>query len=76
MTEQCRAVSVRANRDYIQALKVLASERGIQIGDLVREALDTSLGESIQSKVLFFAKTDYQNSQSVDKKVIIDPGAA
>lgn len=73
--DPCRAVSVRANRNYIKALKVIASERGIQIGDLVREALDTTLGETIQSKSLFFDKADYQNSQSVGSTAS-EPGAA
>ncbi len=75
MPEKSTAVSVRANRNYIRALKVLASERGLPIADLVREALDKTLGESIEAKVLFFATIDCQNSQSNDNPVS-GPGAA
>lgn len=75
--EPCKAVSIRADRDYIQALKVIATERGITVGDLVREVLDlSSIGERIQTKVLFFKQNDYQNSQSVEKTVNTGTGAA
>lgn len=74
--EACRAVSVRADKDYIQALKVIATERNMVIGDLVRMMIDRSLGETIQEKMLFFKRNDCQNSHSVEKEVNSDPGAA
>lgn len=74
--EACRAVSVRADKDYIQALKVIAMERGKHVGDLVREILDLSIGSSIQDKMLFFKQNDYQNSQSREKQVNTGSGAA
>lgn len=61
--ESATAVSIRANRQYLRALRQLAEEKNQPVADLVRAAIDTAYGAEIEPILSFFAKRDYQNRQ-------------
>lgn len=69
------AVSLRANRPYVQSLRALAEKKGVTVADLVRDALDAQLGEELKSFVIFFANSGNDDSQSTIANSI-GPGAA
>jgi hypothetical protein len=48
------AVSLKAQKPYVQALRALADQRDISIGLMVRQALDAQLGSELQPLVSFF----------------------
>lgn len=52
--ERMRAISIRADRQYIKALLAVAYHRGVTGGDLVRQALDDKYGREIQERLSFF----------------------
>jgi hypothetical protein len=57
-------ISLRGDREYVNALAVLAKREGTSIGVLVRRALDEKYGESLQSiSALFFADAETKMSQ-------------
>jgi hypothetical protein len=61
------AVSIRADRQYIQAIKAIAAKHGKAIADLVYEAVEAQHGSEIQQQLSFFASIDYKNSQETKK---------
>ncbi len=40
-------VSVRGDKAYIRALRLVAEKKGVNIGDIVREALDDKFSDEI-----------------------------
>lgn len=62
------AVSIRAPRSYVQALKALAASRGLTIGDLVKDATDAAYGEALQPHIDFFTERERRASQLVRQK--------
>jgi hypothetical protein len=57
-------VSLVADKEYKQALKALASQRGVEVGQLVRDAIDHAFGDELKPYVaLFHANTDGKNYQ-------------
>lgn len=61
------AVSIRADKQFIKALKVVAARHGVVVADLVRNALDAQHNGEIQEQLSFFASNDYKNSQLTEK---------
>lgn len=55
MLQKPTAISVRANKEYIQLLKVLAMRRNIAVADLVRQALDAQYSTELEQLPPFFA---------------------
>ena len=66
MDERVTTVSITANRSYIRALSALARNRGVRIGDVVREAVDAQHGDTLQRYIEFFAAEDVAPTQQVD----------
>ncbi len=65
--ERVTAVSLRATREYIRAVKAVALLRGVDAGDLVRSALDQAYGKDIEKQLVFFADHNRQVDNSIDK---------
>lgn len=40
-------VSIRGNKQYIRALRLIAEKKGVHIGDIVREAVDEKYATDI-----------------------------
>ncbi len=51
------AISVIADREYVNAINCLARNKGTTVAALVRSAMDRAHGEEIQSIISFFADT-------------------
>jgi hypothetical protein len=51
------AISVIADREYVNAINCLARNKGTTVAALVRQALDKVHGDEIQSVISFFAET-------------------
>lgn len=49
MARQTTTVSIVASAEYKMKLKLLALSRNVREGDLVREALDKYLGDSLEN---------------------------
>lgn len=58
MNEGSLAVSLRGTRTYRRALKSVAEDRGVDVADLVREALDAYVGDEIRPYLSFFASSN------------------
>jgi hypothetical protein len=58
------SVSLKADRLYIQALGVLAKRRGVTMGELMRQAADSTFGADLNPIVLFFEQSGNQINQS------------
>lgn len=58
------AVSIRADRAYMSALRQLAREKKMQVGDLVRAAIDAMHGHEIMPLVSFFENRVQKSRQS------------
>lgn len=57
-------VPIRANKPYTQALKALAYQHGMTVGELVRSAIDQVYSEQLAPHLAFFKADDgYQSSQ-------------
>lgn len=52
----------RGDDNYKKALKVVAALRGIDTGDLVREALDRALGEELRPHINRFVANSGNNT--------------
>ena len=48
------AVSIKADREYIKALRAVAAVQGITVGELVRASLDAQLGDELKPYLDFF----------------------
>jgi len=57
------AVSIRADKAYINALRGLASDKDISVADMVRAALDNELGLELEPYLSFFAKSGKKNNR-------------
>ena len=62
------AVSIRAPRAYVQALKALAAGRGVTLGDLVKDATDAAYSEALKPHLDFFAERERHASQNERQK--------
>ena len=47
-------VAIKAERDYIEVLNILARNQGITTAQIVRNAIDQAHGEAIQSMLPIF----------------------
>lgn len=65
--QSSRAVSIRASREYIKALKVIAAEQDLHVADLVYSAVNTAYGTAVAEKLRFFTGIDYSDCQSTVK---------
>lgn len=63
------AISIRADKAYINAVNAYANEQGKTTADLMRDLLDQHLGAELAPLVTFFASRDRNNVQSAVKKV-------
>jgi hypothetical protein len=61
---KARAVSIRADHLYIQALKVVAAQEDRPIADLVFEAIEARFGEKIAAQLSFFASNGNKKVQT------------
>jgi hypothetical protein len=48
------SISIRGTRQYVQAVKVVATKNGKQVADIVRDALDKSMGAQIEHELALF----------------------
>lgn len=56
---ETRSVSVYGDRDFINALAVLAKQKNTRIGRLVRQALDDKYGTELRAiSASFFSSSD------------------
>lgn len=62
------AISVIADREYVNAINCLARNNGTTVAALVRKALDNAYGDDIQGIVTFFneAAASKQNLNASD----------
>jgi predicted DNA-binding protein len=58
-----RAVSIRADRTYIKALREFAEDSNKTVADIVREALDAHIGDALEPRVVFFAQRERDKVQ-------------
>lgn len=58
------AISVIADREYVNAINCLARNKGTTVAALVRQALDKAHGDEIQSVISFFAEGAALKQQS------------
>lgn len=61
-------VSLHADREYVNALSVLARRKGKRMGVLVREALQDKYGAELEEILSFFANSDVSKHQMIDTK--------
>lgn len=57
------AVSIRATRETLDALLVIAAQRRCKVADIVADAVEQVYGDEIRKLISFFASTDYKTSQ-------------
>lgn len=62
------AVSIRATRETLDALLVIAAQRRCAVADIVAEAVEKVYGDQIRSIVSFFASSDLKTSQLTEKE--------
>lgn len=55
-------VSLRGDVPYKKALNAVAAARGVKVADLVREALDATLGDELRPHVVRFVASNGDNS--------------
>lgn len=60
MKDKTISTSIRADRDYIDAVRRVARLRGKKIADVTREGLDLLLGKELQAELKKF-RPDGQN---------------
>lgn len=73
MSEMATAVSIRADKQYLRALRNLADEKGIRVADLVRSALDEAFSDELKPYLSFFANCgnkNYQTDDSIESGVV------
>lgn len=70
------SVSLEADKSYIQALRMLAAKRGVTVGKMVRDAVDSALSEDLKPLGIFFANSGIQINHSADSNTSSGPGAA
>ncbi len=56
-------VSVKGDLNLRKALKAVAAARGITVGELVREAIDSQFGQDIEKHISFFTSIETKKSQ-------------
>lgn len=59
------AISCRQDEAFRLAMRTLASEKGVDVGDLVREALDDKYGEQLAPLLSFFRERGNNSPQMV-----------
>lgn len=62
------AVSIRATRQTLDALLVIAAQQRCAVADIVADAVEKVYGDEIRKIVSFFAVSDLKNSQSTEKE--------
>lgn len=67
-TPVATAVSIRATRETLDALLVIAAKRRCAVADIVAEAIEKVYGDEIRAIVSFFASSDLKSSQSTEIK--------
>ncbi len=65
--ERVTAISVRASRQYVNAVNALATLWGVDTGDLVRRALDEMHGKDIEKQLSFFTDDNPHIDRNIDK---------
>jgi predicted DNA-binding protein len=61
-------VSIKADRDYIEVLNILARNKGVTTAQVVRDAIDRVHGEDIQNMLpVFRAMIGTKTNQSLQK---------
>lgn len=63
-SHRTRTISVLADRQYINALNLVAARKETTVADMARCALDAMYGKEIEKAASFFASDDTQNYQS------------
>lgn len=59
------SVSIAGDEAYRKALKALAAQRGITVGELVRASTDAKYGDQLETFIRFFsANSEDKNPQS------------
>lgn len=58
------AISIIADREYVNAINCLARNKGTTVAALVRNAMDKAHGDEIQSVISFFADSAASKQQS------------
>ncbi len=57
------SISLQGNRNYKDAINILARRKGVSMGDIVREALDQVHGDELKEiEALFFAQSETRMS--------------
>jgi hypothetical protein len=70
MVEPMTAISFRGDKRYIKALKAVAAAKGINVGELVRSALDATYGDLLKPHIEFFAtQSDHKNGHNDQNNV-------
>lgn len=73
MARKAVSISVRGSRQYVQAVKVLATKNGKQVADIVRDALDSAMGPQIEHEMSLFFESDVaqkpQNAEHAKENV-------
>jgi len=59
------AISVIADREYVNAINCLARNKGTTVAALVRKALDNAHGDEIQSIISFFEESAASKQHSI-----------
>lgn len=68
MARKAVSISVRGTRQYVQAVKVVATKNGKQVADIVRDALDTVMGAQIEHELtLFFDSSVASKPQDTER---------
>lgn len=57
------AVSIRADRVYIKALKELAEDKAVTVGELMRRLVDKEYGDALKPYLKRAAKRDHKSRQ-------------
>jgi hypothetical protein len=68
MASKTLSVSVNADREFIDALSVLARRKGKRMGELVRDALDKEYGSELGEILSFFASDVASKQQTLRKR--------
>jgi hypothetical protein len=69
MARKTVSISITGTQDYVRAVKVVATKHGKTVSDIVRNALDSSIGTLIEAELTspFFASDDARKPQSPER---------
>lgn len=68
MASKTLSVSINADREFIDALSVLARRKGTSMGALVRKAIDKEHGSELSEILSFFASNVASKQQTLRKR--------